>query len=92
MKIEVDLEDIEIIVGYWRASNEAPGGISPRKAINGMRDAVWHLELARRFQVEGPFVHHPDCHHKDGSAIDSLGGVIYCLTCERRKVEDANRI
>lgn len=44
----VSMDDVETVVSWWRAANEAPGGCSPLEAINGMKDAIWNLEQARR--------------------------------------------
>jgi hypothetical protein len=49
--VRVPVNLVEDIVSWWRAANEAPGGCSPRDAIDGMRDAVWALETARREQT-----------------------------------------
>lgn len=46
--ISVPVDVAETIIDYWRQANEAPGGISPYQAIEGMREAVWELEQARR--------------------------------------------
>lgn len=86
--ITVSVEDVQTIINWWRCANEAPGGCTLLEAINGMGDAVWNLELARREQFEAPFVHHEDCHHKDGTAIViGPGGIFYCMTCSRRNKE-----
>jgi hypothetical protein len=50
-KIAVDLEDVEDIIGWWRGANEAPGGCSAFEAIQGMREAVRNMEMARRRQM-----------------------------------------
>lgn len=46
--LRVPLEAVETVIDWWRGANEAPGGCSYKEAIDGMKDAVWQLELVRR--------------------------------------------
>lgn len=51
-KIEVPVELLYDIIGNWRAANEAPGGCSPREALDGMRDSVFEIDqLVRVHEV-----------------------------------------
>jgi hypothetical protein len=36
-------EHVWAIIDWWRGANEAPGGCSPREAINGMREHIFAL-------------------------------------------------
>lgn len=47
-EIKVPLEAVQTVIDWWRGANEAPGGCSTQEAIDGMSDAVWELEMARR--------------------------------------------
>lgn len=55
MKVSIEYEDVAEIIDWWRAANEAPGGISALKAIMGMGGAVQRLYE----QVKVPYNHRP---------------------------------
>lgn len=50
--VEVPREAVEAIIDWWRGANEAPGGCSPKAAIDGMQPAVLELRDALTADAE----------------------------------------